>query len=129
VVIFALCVLGFFPLPGAVLVGMVLAAITVFIIDRKFIWAAGFCAFGGALTLVGLIHSAKVHVFSGEKVALGYGFAAIVCLAFAYLKPPLRELDPLDPEDVEGAAFEGGTEEIDPTPTVNGRRAPEPVGV
>ena len=32
---------------GAVLAGMVLAAITVFIIDRRFIWAAGFCAFGG----------------------------------------------------------------------------------
>jgi AGZA family xanthine/uracil permease-like MFS transporter len=68
-------------------------------------------------------------VFSGEKVALGYGFAAVICLAFAYLKPPLRELDPNDPEDVEGAAFEGGAEEIDPTPTVNGQRATEPVGV
>ena len=97
---------------GAVLVGMVLAAITVFIIDRKFLWAAGFAVFGGVLTLIGLIHSPKVHVFSGEKIALGYGFLALVCLAFAYLKPPLRELDPLDPEDVEGAAFEG-----EPPPT------------
>jgi AGZA family xanthine/uracil permease-like MFS transporter len=114
---------------GAVLVGMVLAAITVFIIDRKFLWAAGFCVFGGLLTLVGLIHSAKVHVFSNEKIALGYGFMALVCLAFLYLKPPLRELDPDDPEDVAGAAFEGGGEEIDPTPTVNGQRAPEVVGV
>src|SRR3954453_11389610 len=108
---------------GAVLVGMVLAAITVFIIDRKFIWAAGFCAFGAALTLVGLIHSPKVHVFSGERVALGYAFAAIVCLAFAYLKPPARELDPNDPEDVEGAAFEGGEDEYEAAPPVNGARA------
>jgi AGZA family xanthine/uracil permease-like MFS transporter len=114
---------------GAVLVGMVLAAITVFIVDRRFIWAAGFCVFGAALTLVGLIHSAEVHVFSNGKIALGYGFAAIVCLAFAWLKPPLRELDPNDPEDVEGAAFEGGADEYEAAPTENGRRAPEPVGV
>jgi adenine/guanine/hypoxanthine permease len=114
---------------GAVLVGMVLAAITVFIVDRKFLWAAAFSAFGGVLTLVGLIHSPKVHVFSGERVALGYGFAALVCLAFAWLKPPLRELDPDDPEDVAGAAFEGGAEEYETAPAVNGARAPEPVGV
>jgi AGZA family xanthine/uracil permease-like MFS transporter len=95
---------------GAVLVGMILAAITVFIIDRRFVAAALFSALGGALTLVGLIHSAKVHVFSGEKVALGYAFMALVCLAFAALRPPMRELDPLDPEDVPGAAFEGEPE-------------------
>jgi AGZA family xanthine/uracil permease-like MFS transporter len=114
---------------GAVLVGMVLAAITVFIIDRRFVWAAGFCAFGAVLTLVGLIHSAEVHLFSSEKVALGYGFAAVVCLAFAWLRPPLRMLDPDDPEDVAGAAFEGGADEYEAAPPVNGARAPEPVGV
>ena len=68
-------------------------------------------------------------MFSGERVALGYGFAAVVCLAFAWLKPPLRELDPDDPEDVAGAAFEGGAEEYEAAPAVNGARAPEPVGV
>jgi AGZA family xanthine/uracil permease-like MFS transporter len=114
---------------GAVLVGMVLAAITVFIIDRKFWWAAGFCFFGAGLTLVGLMHSAKVHVFTGEKVALGYAFMGIICIAFAYLKPPLRTLDPNDPEDVEGAAFEGGDDEYEAAPSTNGARAPEPVGV
>jgi AGZA family xanthine/uracil permease-like MFS transporter len=79
--------------------------------------------------LVGLIHSPKVHVFSGGKVALGYAFAAVVCLAFAYLKPPAQELDPTDPEDVEGAAFEGGDAVYEAAPPVNGARAPEPVGV
>ena len=81
------------------------------------------------LSLVGLIHGAEVHVFSGEKIALGYAFMGVVCLAFAWLKPPLRELDPNDPEDVEGAAFEGGAEEYEAAPAVNGARAPEPVGV
>jgi AGZA family xanthine/uracil permease-like MFS transporter len=107
---------------GAVLVGMMLAAITVFIIDRRFYWAAGFCAFSAGLTLVGLIHSAKVHVFSGEKIALGYAFMGVICLACAALRPPLRDLDPTDPEDVPGAAFEG-----DPTglPGSNGRAPAE----
>jgi AGZA family xanthine/uracil permease-like MFS transporter len=108
---------------GAVLVGMVLAAFTVFIIDRRFLWAAGFAFFGAGLTLVGLIHSPKVHLFSGEKIALGYAMAGIVCLAFAYYAPPLRELDPTDPEDVEGAAFEPEpTVAPDPVPSVDGER-------
>jgi AGZA family xanthine/uracil permease-like MFS transporter len=118
---------------GAVLVGMMLAAITVFIIDRRFYWAAGFCALSAGLTLVGLIHSPKVHVFSGEKIALGYAFMAVICLACAALRPPLRELDPTDPEDVPGAVFDG-----DPAvaPGSNGRvpadiaeQTPVPAGV
>ena len=112
VVIFALCVLGFFPLVGAVLpipamvpillfIGLVLGAqsfravpkayypaVVIAMVPNVAAWGVGqvdnaLAAAGGALTLVGLIHSAEVHVFSGEKVALGYGFAAIVCLAFA----------------------------------------------
>jgi AGZA family xanthine/uracil permease-like MFS transporter len=120
---------------GAVLVGMVLAAITVFIIERRFLWAAGFCVFGAVLTLVGLIHSAKVHVFAGEnaeKIALGYGLMAVVCVAFYFLKAPLREPDPSDPEDVPGALFEGG-EETPPPAATNGAKpgvaVPEPAVV
>jgi AGZA family xanthine/uracil permease-like MFS transporter len=70
---------------GSVLVGMVLGTIAVFVIDRRFMFAAAACAAGGALTLVGLIHGEKVHVFSNPKLALGYGLAAIVCLGFALL--------------------------------------------
>jgi AGZA family xanthine/uracil permease-like MFS transporter len=106
---------------GAVLVGMMLAAIAVFIIDRRFVWAAAFCGFAGVLTLVGLTHSPKVHVFSGEKIALGYGFMALVCLGFAALKPPLRELDPADPEDLPGAAFEGADDDGAAVPAGNGQ--------
>ncbi len=66
---------------GAVLVGMILGSITVFIIDRRFYSAAAACCVGAVLTLVGLIHADKVHVFSNGKIALGYGLAAVVCLA------------------------------------------------
>src|SRR4051812_7193602 len=72
---------------GAVLAGMVLGAIAVMIIDRRWFAAAGFCAFAAVLTIVGLIHGPKVHLFESPKVALGYAFAGVVCLAFSRLEP------------------------------------------
>jgi AGZA family xanthine/uracil permease-like MFS transporter len=76
-------------------------------IDRRFWWAAGYSTLAGLLSLVGLIHGAKVslHVDSVQgKIALGYFFMALVCAAFAAMKLPEREVDPSDPADVEEAA-------------------------
>ena len=92
---------------GAVLAGLLLGAIAAFMIDRRFLWAAGYSALAGILASVGLIHGAEVSLdFSSVqmKLALGYFFVAIVCLAFYYLKVPEREVDPSDPADVEEAA-------------------------
>jgi AGZA family xanthine/uracil permease-like MFS transporter len=86
---------------GSVLVGMILGSIAVFVIDRRFIHAAGACVVGGVLTLVGLIHAEEVHVFSNPKIALGYGLAAITALGYAALRLPPRETDLTDPIDVE----------------------------
>jgi AGZA family xanthine/uracil permease-like MFS transporter len=79
---------------GSVLVGMVLGSILVFVIDRRFIHAAAACVAGGALTLVGLIHAEEVHVFSNPKIALGYGLAAVVCLAYSLLPGERTAEDP-----------------------------------
>jgi adenine/guanine/hypoxanthine permease len=92
---------------GSVLVGMILGSICVFLIDRKFIHAAIACTVGGVLTLVGLIHADKVHVFSNPKIALGYGLAAVTCLGYAAMKLPPREIDLSDPIDIEVAAESG----------------------
>src|SRR3954453_16049613 len=89
---------------GAVLAGMVLATIAVFIIDRRFYHAAIACGIGGALTLVGLIHGPKVEVVQSPKIALGYGLAAVVCLAYAQLRLTPRNPDPLDPIEAEDRA-------------------------
>jgi AGZA family xanthine/uracil permease-like MFS transporter len=89
---------------GAVLAGMVLGAIAVFLIERKFLWAAGYAAFGGVLVSIGLMHGEKVHVFTNGRLALGYGFLALVCLAFHLLRAPARAVDPADPVDVADAA-------------------------
>ncbi len=92
---------------GAVLAGLLLGAIAAFLIDRRFYWAAAYSALAGALACVGLIHGAKVSLdFDAVqlKIALGYFFVALVCLAFAAMKVPEREVDPTDPADVEEAA-------------------------
>jgi AGZA family xanthine/uracil permease-like MFS transporter len=92
---------------GAVLAGMLLGAIAAFMIDRRFVWAAGYSFLGAALALVGLIHGAKVSLQPDAlqaKIALGYAFMGLVCLAFGALKVPQREIDLGDPADVEAAA-------------------------
>jgi AGZA family xanthine/uracil permease-like MFS transporter len=57
---------------GAILSGLVLAAIGVFVIEREFARAAAFAAAGAALTFFGFMH--------GEQV----GFAVTPSVAFAY---------------------------------------------
>jgi AGZA family xanthine/uracil permease-like MFS transporter len=92
---------------GAVLAGLLLGAIAAFMIDRRFYWAAGYSVLAGVLTSVGLIHGAEVSLDFDSvqmKIALGYFFVALVCLAFAAMKVPEREIDPSDPADVEEAA-------------------------
>jgi len=92
---------------GAVLAGMLLGAIAAFMIDRRFVWAAGYSFLGAALALVGLIHGAKVSLQPDAlqaKIALGYAFMGLVCLAFVALKVPQREIDLSDPADVEAAS-------------------------
>jgi len=92
---------------GAVLAGLLLGAIAAFMIDRRFLWAAGYSALAGALSCVGLIHGAKVSLdFDNVQLnlALGYFFVSLVCLAFHAMHIPEREVDPSDPADVEEAA-------------------------
>jgi adenine/guanine/hypoxanthine permease len=94
---------------GAILAGMVLGGIGVFLIDRRFLRAAAFCMVGAGLTIVGLIHGNKVHVFTNGSIALGYALAAVTCASMYLLRVPLRRPDPNDPADLE-AAREAGYE-------------------
>ncbi len=86
---------------GSVLAGMLLGTIAVFVIDRRFYRSAIACGAGAVLTLVGLIHGPKVHLFESPKIALGYAFAGVVCLGYAQLKVAPRDPDPLDAIDME----------------------------
>ena len=91
---------------GAVLAGLLLGAITAFLIDRKFFWAAGYSAAGAILGFIGLVHGAKVVWDIGPQIALGYLFAAIILAVFGLLtrgQPIILATD----EEVEGAIREG----------------------
>jgi AGZA family xanthine/uracil permease-like MFS transporter len=76
---------------GAILAGLLLGAIVAFVIDRRFVEAAIFAAIASALSWIGLIHAPQVEWGANGQVALGYLFAALVCLAFAGLRLPPRD--------------------------------------
>jgi AGZA family xanthine/uracil permease-like MFS transporter len=64
---------------GATLAGIILGAITVFIIDREFEKAAAFALAGTIFTFFGFIHGEAIGVGSSPAVAVSYlGVAAIL---------------------------------------------------
>lgn len=79
---------------GVTLAGMVLGSIAVFLIDRRFYHAAAFCAAGGVLSIVGLIHGDKVHIFTNPKIALV--FRATMLLWGPHADDPRTGAWPLD---------------------------------
>jgi len=75
---------------GATLAGIILGAITVFIIDRAFEKAAAFAAAGTVLTFFGFIHGEGIGVGRSPAVAVAYlGVAAILlfCSRYAAFHP------------------------------------------
>jgi AGZA family xanthine/uracil permease-like MFS transporter len=83
---------------GAVLGGVVLASIGVFVIDRKFMNAAAFSLAGAILTFFGLMHGEAIGVGQSPVVALSYLAIAALCVAYAKLATvaPLVEHDEED---------------------------------
>jgi AGZA family xanthine/uracil permease-like MFS transporter len=65
---------------GAILTGLVLAAIGVFIIERRFEWAAAFALGGAVLTFFGFMHGPAVGFGVTPSVAFAYALVA----AFLY---------------------------------------------
>ena len=90
---------------GAVLAGLLLGAITAFLIDRKFLWAAGYAAGGAVLGFIGLVHGPKVGWDIGPQIALGYLFAAVILAGFWFMTRGQTVELPSD-EDVEAAIDE-----------------------
>ncbi len=68
---------------GSVLAGMVLGAMAVFIIDRRFTSAAVVAFIGAVFSFIGLIHGPHLGWMVSPLVALGYVMFGIVCLAMS----------------------------------------------
>jgi AGZA family xanthine/uracil permease-like MFS transporter len=62
---------------GSILVGLVLGAIAVFVIERKFINASAFSLAGAVMTYFGFMH--------GEAVGVGNGLGVTPSVTLAYL--------------------------------------------
>jgi adenine/guanine/hypoxanthine permease len=77
---------------GAILTGLVLAAVGVFVIERKLAQAAGFAAAGAVLTYFGFMHGEAVGVGGGAgvtpSVALAYAAVAVLLFAFSRVAEP-----------------------------------------
>jgi adenine/guanine/hypoxanthine permease len=81
---------------GATLAGIILGAITVFIIERDFVKSAAFAAAGAVCTFFGLIHSEAMGVGRTPSMVVSYlGIAAIllICAKYAEVKPRADEAE------------------------------------
>jgi AGZA family xanthine/uracil permease-like MFS transporter len=68
---------------GAVLAGLMLGAIAVFIIDREFMKAAAYSLVAAVLSFFGFIHGAQLAWMASPMVALGYVLLGAICLSVA----------------------------------------------
>nr|WP_205648454.1 hypothetical protein [Acuticoccus kandeliae] len=71
---------------GAILTGLVLAAIGVFIIEKRLEYAAAFAGAGAVLTFFGFMHGASVGVAVSPMIAASYGMLAVFLVALAKLE-------------------------------------------
>ncbi|WP_270938448.1 hypothetical protein [Falsiroseomonas oryzae] len=73
---------------GAILTGLVLPAIAVFIIEREFTKAAGFALAGAVLTFFGFMHGEAVGFAVTPGIALAYALVAAGLYAAARIDAP-----------------------------------------
>jgi len=70
---------------GAILAGLVIGAIAVFLIDHKPKMAAAYALAGAILSYFGFIHGSQVGIGVSPAIALGYLLMAVMCFGFSYL--------------------------------------------
>jgi adenine/guanine/hypoxanthine permease len=73
---------------GAILSGMILGAITIFLIDHRFRAASAYAAVGAVLSFFGFIHSERIGVAVSIPIAVGYLLLAALCFGYSYMYKP-----------------------------------------
>ena len=76
---------------GAILSGLIIGAVVVFLIDRKPRLAAVYALAGAILAYFGFIHSSAIGVSVSPAISVGYLLLAGLCFAFGYLPFGERE--------------------------------------
>jgi AGZA family xanthine/uracil permease-like MFS transporter len=85
---------------GSILGGLVLGAITVFIIEREFMKAAGFAIAGATMTFFGFMHGEQIGIAQTPTVAISYVIIAGIlagCAKYATATAKSAE----EPEEIE----------------------------
>jgi AGZA family xanthine/uracil permease-like MFS transporter len=82
---------------GAILTGLVLAAIGVFVVEKKFMEAAAFALAGAVLTFFGFMHGESVGIAVTPVVAIAYVIVAI--FLFGLSRTPASALDRTAPHE------------------------------
>jgi AGZA family xanthine/uracil permease-like MFS transporter len=75
---------------GSILAGLMLGAISVFVIDRKFMKASAFALGGAVLTFFGFMHGERIGIGQSPVVALSYLIVSVImagCAKFAIVAP------------------------------------------
>lgn len=78
---------------GDILVGMLLATIVIYIIDKKYLVAAIYSLITGFFAFFGFIHAAEINFAAGWQVAIGYACLAAVMLFMHFYRPTDNVLD------------------------------------
>ncbi len=63
---------------GDILVGMLLGSIGIFVIDRKFLVAAGYALLTAFLSFFGIVHASAITWAASPDVAVGYVLVAVI---------------------------------------------------
>lgn len=80
---------------GAILVGMVLAAILAYIIDRRWWWAAGWSIFGASMSFFGFMHASELGLNRAPGMELGYLGIAVTCVLMYFYTKGKKDLEPI----------------------------------
>ncbi len=76
---------------GAIVAGVVLAAIAASIIDRKLAKAAGFALAGAVLTFFGFMHGESLGIDRSPAVTISYLAVACLLLCAKYAAAPAQQ--------------------------------------
>jgi AGZA family xanthine/uracil permease-like MFS transporter len=87
---------------GAILVGMILAAILAFIIDRRWMSALGYAVFGAVMSFFGFIHATELGINRAPGPTIGYLAIGLTCLLMFYYAR-MKGIEPIV-EDEEAQA-------------------------
>jgi AGZA family xanthine/uracil permease-like MFS transporter len=77
---------------GAILTGLVLGAVGVFVVEKKFVQASAFAATGAVLTFFGFMHGEAVGLAVTPTVAIAYGIVAVFLFALSRGAEPVSSL-------------------------------------